>query len=38
MATPLIEKNAVLAAANLLRSMGATQVCLFGSATARQGE
>ena len=33
MATPLIEKNAVLATANLLRSMGATQVYLFGSAT-----
>ena len=33
MATPLIEKNAVLAAANVLRSMGATQVYLFGSAT-----
>jgi predicted nucleotidyltransferase len=33
MATPLIEKNAVLATANLLRGMGATQVYLFGSAT-----
>ena len=33
MATALIEKNAVLAAARLLRSMGATQVFLFGSAT-----
>lgn len=28
----LIEKSAVLAAANLLRSMGATQVFIFGSA------
>ena len=33
MATPQIEKNAVLATANLLRSMGATEVYLFGSAT-----
>jgi hypothetical protein len=33
MPTPLIEKNAVLATANLLCSMGATQVYLFGSAT-----
>ena len=33
MPTPLIEKNAVLATADLLRSMGATQVYLFGSAT-----
>ena len=33
MATACIEKNAVLAAANLLRSMGATQVFIFGSAT-----
>jgi predicted nucleotidyltransferase len=33
MATAFIEKNAVLAAANLLRSMGATQVFIFGSAT-----
>ncbi len=32
MATAFIEKNAVLAAANLLRSMGATQVFVFGSA------
>jgi predicted nucleotidyltransferase len=33
MATAFIEKNAVVAAANLLRSMGATQVFVFGSAT-----
>lgn len=33
MATAFIEKNAILAAANLLRSMGATQVFIFGSAT-----
>ena len=32
MAYPLIEKNVLLAAAKLLRSMGATQVYLFGSA------
>jgi predicted nucleotidyltransferase len=32
MATAFIEKDAVLAAANLLRSMGATQVFIFGSA------
>jgi predicted nucleotidyltransferase len=32
MATAFIDKNSVLAAANLLRSMGATQVFIFGSA------
>jgi len=32
MATGFIEKDAVLAAANLLRDMGATQVFIFGSA------
>ena len=32
MATAFIEKNAVLAAAKLLRSMGATEVFIFGSA------
>jgi predicted nucleotidyltransferase len=32
MATAFIEKNAIVAAANLLRSMGATQVFIFGSA------
>lgn len=32
MATALIETNAILAAANLLRGMGATQVFIFGSA------
>jgi predicted nucleotidyltransferase len=32
MATAFIEKSAVLAAAHLLRSMGATQVFIFGSA------
>lgn len=32
MATGFIDKDAVLAAANLLRSMGATQVFIFGSA------
>jgi predicted nucleotidyltransferase len=32
MATALIEKSAIQAAANLLRSMGATQVFIFGSA------
>jgi predicted nucleotidyltransferase len=32
MATTLIDKDAVLAAANLLRGMGATQVFIFGSA------
>lgn len=32
MAIAFIEKNAVLAAANLLRSMGASQVFIFGSA------
>jgi len=33
MATALIDGNALVAAANLLRSMGATQVFVFGSAT-----
>lgn len=33
MAANLIEKNAILAAANLLRDLGATQVFVFGSAT-----
>jgi predicted nucleotidyltransferase len=33
MATVFIEKDALTAAANLLRSMGATQVFVFGSAT-----
>jgi predicted nucleotidyltransferase len=33
MATVFIDSNALLAAANLLRSMGATQVFVFGSAT-----
>jgi predicted nucleotidyltransferase len=33
MATAFIEKNVVLAAADLLRGMGATQVFIFGSAT-----
>lgn len=32
MATAFVDMSAVLAAANLLRSMGATQVFLFGSA------
>ena len=32
MASALIEKSGVSAAANLLRSMGATQVFIFGSA------
>jgi uncharacterized protein len=32
MATASIEKKAVMAAANLLRSLGATQVFIFGSA------
>jgi predicted nucleotidyltransferase len=32
MTTAFVDKNAVLAAANLLRSMGATQVFIFGSA------
>ena len=32
MASAIIEKSAVSAAANLLRSMGATQVFIFGSA------
>jgi uncharacterized protein len=32
MAKAFVEKNAVLAAANLLRGMGATQVFIFGSA------
>lgn len=32
MATTFIEKNAASAAANLLRSMGATRVFIFGSA------
>ena len=36
MAATFIENGAVLAAANLLRSMGATQVFIFGSA-ARGG-
>jgi len=33
MSNVLIDSNALLAAANLLRSMGATQVFVFGSAT-----
>ena len=33
MASSLIDPNALVATANLLRSMGATQVYLFGSAT-----
>jgi predicted nucleotidyltransferase len=33
MATVFIDSNALLAAASLLRSMGATQVFVFGSAT-----
>jgi len=33
MANVFIDSNALLAAANLLRSMGATQVFVFGSAT-----
>ena len=33
MAKVLIDSNALLAAANLLRSMGATEVFVFGSAT-----
>jgi len=33
MANVFIDSNALLAAANLLRSMGATQVCVFGSTT-----
>lgn len=33
MATAFVESNAVLATANLLRAMGATQVFIFGSAT-----
>ena len=33
MSAAFIEKSAVLAVANLLRSMGATQVFIFGSAT-----
>lgn len=32
-ATIFIERNAVIAAADLLRRMGATQVFIFGSAT-----
>ena len=33
MAIAFIEKNALLEAANMLRSMGATRVFIFGSAT-----
>jgi predicted nucleotidyltransferase len=36
MATTPVEKEAVVAAANLLRSMGASEVFLFGSATTGQ--
>ena len=35
MASVFIDSNVLLAAANLLRSMGATQVFVFGSATKK---